>query len=249
MDTKILASLMVIGLVASAIGMGTYAYFSDTETSTGNTFTAGAIDLKIDSTCKYNGQTQKFCTWESKDLGTGDVFFNFNDVKPGDFGEDTISFDLTSNPAWACIYVTNIVDSDNGCNGPELKAEPNCLADGNGELDEHLYVTIWVDDGAGNSALACNNELDTNERIIVDNKPLSKYIDGQTSVVIPVADKNNLPVLQPGRYCIGIKWSVPPTTGNDVQTDKVGADLSFYVEQARNNPDFVCPQTIPGRLH
>jgi len=235
MDAKILASLMVIGLVASAIGMGTYAYFSDTETSSGNTFTAGAIDLKIDSTCKYNGEIQRFCTWESKDLGTGDVFFNFNDVKPGDSGEDTISFDLASNPAWACIYVTKIVDSDNGCNGPELKAEPNCLADGNGELDENLYVTIWVDSN-------CDNILDTNERIIVDNKPLSTYIDSQTSVVIPVADSAHLPALQPGKYCIGIKWNVPAGTGNDVQTDKVGADLSFYVVQARNNGNFVCSQ-------
>jgi len=47
MNKKILISLTVIGvIVAIAIG-GTIAYFNDTETSTGNIFVAGSIDLVI----------------------------------------------------------------------------------------------------------------------------------------------------------------------------------------------------------
>ena len=47
MNKRILISLSVIGAVAAfAIG-GTIAYFSDVETSTGNTFSAGTLDLKI----------------------------------------------------------------------------------------------------------------------------------------------------------------------------------------------------------
>ena len=42
---KILMSLMAIGLVVGLVGAGTMAYFSDEETSTGNTFTAGTLDL------------------------------------------------------------------------------------------------------------------------------------------------------------------------------------------------------------
>jgi len=40
-----IAAIMVMGLV----GGGTWAYFSDTETSTGNTFAAGTLDLEVDS--------------------------------------------------------------------------------------------------------------------------------------------------------------------------------------------------------
>ncbi len=40
--------------VAVAVGGATYSFFSDTETSTGNTFTAGAIDLTVDSEQHYN---------------------------------------------------------------------------------------------------------------------------------------------------------------------------------------------------
>jgi predicted ribosomally synthesized peptide with SipW-like signal peptide len=45
MNKKILASMMVVGLLALALGWGTYSYFSDTETSLGNTFTAGTLKL------------------------------------------------------------------------------------------------------------------------------------------------------------------------------------------------------------
>jgi predicted ribosomally synthesized peptide with SipW-like signal peptide len=44
---KILASMMVVGLLALALGWGTHSYFSDTAKSTGNTFTAGTLDIGL----------------------------------------------------------------------------------------------------------------------------------------------------------------------------------------------------------
>lgn len=46
---KILVSLSIIGVVAAIAIGGTIAYFSDVETSTGNTITAGTIDLAVNS--------------------------------------------------------------------------------------------------------------------------------------------------------------------------------------------------------
>ena len=55
MFRNILLSLIVIGAVGGAAAYGgTGAFFNDTETSTGNTFAAGAIDLKVDNTSYYN---------------------------------------------------------------------------------------------------------------------------------------------------------------------------------------------------
>jgi predicted ribosomally synthesized peptide with SipW-like signal peptide len=45
---KILIALLGVLLVAALAGAGTFAYFSDTETSSGNTFTAGTLDLTPD---------------------------------------------------------------------------------------------------------------------------------------------------------------------------------------------------------
>ncbi|HBB53974.1 TPA: hypothetical protein DCZ79_00530, partial [Candidatus Nomurabacteria bacterium] len=44
MNKKIIVSLSVVAAVAAITVGATTAFFSDTETSTGNTFTAGAID-------------------------------------------------------------------------------------------------------------------------------------------------------------------------------------------------------------
>jgi len=44
---KLLLSILAIFLVIGLVGAGTLAWFQDTETSTGNTFTAGTMDLKI----------------------------------------------------------------------------------------------------------------------------------------------------------------------------------------------------------
>jgi predicted ribosomally synthesized peptide with SipW-like signal peptide len=49
MNKKILLSILVLGTVAVVAGAGTWAAFSDTETSTGNTFTAGTLDLILGS--------------------------------------------------------------------------------------------------------------------------------------------------------------------------------------------------------
>jgi len=46
-NKKILASIFVIGILALAMGWGTYSWFSDTETSTSNTFTAGTLDIRL----------------------------------------------------------------------------------------------------------------------------------------------------------------------------------------------------------
>ncbi len=44
---KVLTSILVTGVVASSTLLVSNAFFSDTETSSGNTFTAGKLDLKI----------------------------------------------------------------------------------------------------------------------------------------------------------------------------------------------------------
>jgi len=51
----ILGLITIIGAGAVIVSGATGAFFSDTETSTGNTFAAGEIDLTVDSTAHYAG--------------------------------------------------------------------------------------------------------------------------------------------------------------------------------------------------
>ncbi len=152
MNKSILLSLALVAFVGAAAVGATGAFFSDTETSVGNTFTAGAIDLKVDSTQHYNNMVctevtpgifqwvaevgfvpgpghypapNSPCTgtWSLVDLDTvAHKFFDFGDVKPGDMGENTVSLHIDNNPAWACVDITTTANDENTLIEPESAA-------------------------------------------------------------------------------------------------------------------------------
>jgi predicted ribosomally synthesized peptide with SipW-like signal peptide len=123
---KLFLSLAVIG-ITSAIAIGaTSAYFSDTETSSANTFTAGTLDLKL------NG-------------GDQDVSVTFGGMNPvhsqPNFGyvlknAGTIAGKLTINNI-------SVTDAENGILEPEAAAGD--VTDSVGELSSVLNIRIWVD--------------------------------------------------------------------------------------------------------
>jgi len=289
MNKKILISLSIIGAVAAIAIGGTVAYFSDTETSTGNTFTAGSIDLKVDNHCYYNGAECKcdntgyctwkngpnadkecFCSWEEKDLTEGDLFVNFADLKPGDWGEDTISFHVNSNDAWLCADVSIIEDNDVTCTEPETEStDPSCKNNqvGDGELDNYLTVFAWVDRCTGDSYYPGDNIYTPPCDIPLTGSPvkLTNY-EG----IFPIADTNfsivghgegnkGLPLVGSHTYYIGKAWCFGDMTidgtikcdgknvQNDAQTDRLRLDVSFEAVQARNNDNFVCSEYYYGK--
>lgn len=169
MNKKILLSLSVMGIVAALAIGGTIAYFSDTETSTGNTFTAGAIDLKIDNTSYAIDFTipgyvnpvgalvlSENTSWTLDDLdGDKYLFFNFVDLKPGDIGEDTISIHVNNNDAWLCMSTEITAYDDNNCTEPEDEDGDETCGANEGELQNAINFAFWVDDG--------NNVLEQDE--------------------------------------------------------------------------------------
>jgi len=51
----LLAGLGAVGVASAGAGLGTTAYFNDTESFEGNTLTAGELDLKLDYRATYAG--------------------------------------------------------------------------------------------------------------------------------------------------------------------------------------------------
>lgn len=78
---KIVMSVGMIIFVAALVIGGTGAFFNDTETSTDNTFIAGALDLKIDSVSHYNGMV---CTGNPGVWTTDGSLFQTDDAVPAD---------------------------------------------------------------------------------------------------------------------------------------------------------------------
>lgn len=145
MNTKILASIMVIGVAAAVAGGSTLALFSDTEASEGNTFTTGAVDLKIDWNQSYNGEDLP----DQPPTDNPMAIFNQSDVKPGDQGEATISFHIIDNDGYLWMRSNLTKDDDVSSTEPELEVDdpenPNDMFDG--ELAGVTQVKLWYDDG------------------------------------------------------------------------------------------------------
>ncbi len=252
-------SLAVIAAVGAVVIGGTTAYFSDSEESTGNTFTAGAIDLTLGGTfADFNGPVVL--------SGDGDTaLYEFNDLKPGDMGGGTFNLEVTSNDAYVCAKSTITATPENGVNDPEVKAD-DTFADGDsdGELQDYLQFATFYDadnsgsytpgepinvgqyDGDGNgltsaefSAAGWVAVADTsapNTWLIADN--------------LPTGTQQNAGML----YCFGDfettgalnNLEVTGCDGsadyNDAQTDGVVGSIEFSAVQTRNNDEFSCAE-------
>ena len=142
MNTKILVSMLVIGLTAVAIGGAmTGAFFSDTETSTGNFVRAGMIDLTV------NGGNP--LTSEVVEIG---------DMKPGYNIIITKNLTVTDNPSNVWMQITDVVGNQGDDSEPECEAEGGTWTSGvcggntaidNLETQIYYDLTVCVDNGNG----------------------------------------------------------------------------------------------------
>ena len=207
MTKKILSSLSIIAAVASIAVGATIAYFSDTETSTGNTFTSGTLDLQVDNQNP----------WTS-------TVFSLSDVKPGDSGSVTIklknvgTLPKPGGPPWTSkVYITfeNLQEDDVSCLEPEQEAgDATCGSGQDGELAENLKIRVrdyW------------DPNCSTNLRFDEEHTLAEWVSNGKTFLNddMPAGDVN----------CIVIDWSVPTSTGNIIQSDKATFDIKFTLEQ------------------
>jgi len=266
---------MTLAVVAGVAVWGSTAFFSDTETSTGNVFEAGQVDLKVGNTSYYNGEKSDNTSWVLGDLDD-ELFFNFTDVKPGDTSEDTIELKVVDNPSWVCATLTLDANDENVMNNPEEKAgdvTDNPEDSFDGELAQELHFVWWPDDG--------DNVLETDEAPMAYYMwdKLSNLVGDDNVLELTLADSklNFFTGARPGTpldgdtpYFIGKAWCMGEMTldpvaegegvnpmvasgvtcnganvDNKSQTDLVNGTLQFYAEQARHNEQFLCPENRP----
>lgn len=228
---KILLSIGIIAFAGFALAAGgTGAFFSDTETSTGNTFTAGAIDLKIDNTSYYNGVASPNTSWSLVDL-TIEKFFNFDDVKPGDTGEDTISLHVDSNDSYLCANVTLTSDDDNSLNEPESLDGDTTGGVGEGELADAINFIWWADDG--------DNVLETGENTLPGG-PIGALDVGESATVTLADSVTNIwtgiggPVTGNSTVYIGKAWCFGPIAAAPLAQDGSGIILNPSLDNDGN---------------
>jgi predicted ribosomally synthesized peptide with SipW-like signal peptide len=124
---KILVSLMVIVVVLALIGGGIYAVFSDVETSAGNTFTTGTLNLQVGSADP--------CTER----------ITISGLKPTDTGNAAswLTTNIGSINGTLDITLSAITNDEN--TRSEVETAAGDTTDSVGELGGLLKVAFWMD--------------------------------------------------------------------------------------------------------
>ena len=167
MQKTILVSLLTIGLLASVIGVGTYAYFSDTETSVGNTMTAGTLDLSVNGLNPLVGPV-----------------VTLSDMKPSkDMLPSTVTLRIVDNPGKLYKMITNITCAGGLHPESELAADPT---DTINDLTADTWFDLTVD---GKVCLVFNGAAGTGDKKIGD-------IANQWIYLGEFQNGTNVPVIQ-----------------------------------------------------
>ena len=198
---KILVSAFTIFAMVAVVATGTRAVFSDTETSTGNTFAAGSLDLNLDggnvNVVKFNVSgmrpgSQSIKTWALKNVGSLNGYLDLTDIS---FSSD-----------------------ENGCLDPETDAgDVTCGTPGlgEGELANVLGITLFIDQNG-------NGWFDTGD---------IKFYDGLMKDLPALFNLNevlNAGVTK--NVTAQVNWGSTPDD-NKAQGDSVTLNLSFTLGQ------------------
>jgi predicted ribosomally synthesized peptide with SipW-like signal peptide len=251
---RVLGGLGAIGVASAGAGLGTSAYFSDSEAFENNTLTAGSLDLFVH--VDYSEDQGSYAQY-STPPGTfidGNVVggeeegeplsIQVSDLKPGDSGEGEFCFSIVDNPAymWMCGELT--ANDENGQTEPEADVDET-TGEGMGEIADAMEVTVsyCTDDGEGGNVIGeeiISGSLAEVMLALQAGVPLSgdgdsdAPLDGRTpfeGVTEPFVDE----AVNAAEQCVCFEWEVPVEVGNEIQTDSVEFDFEFYAEQSRHN--------------
>jgi len=211
---KIAISLGIIGVVAAIVIGGTIAYFSDTETSTGNTFSTGVIDIDINN---ENPWTQSWNIGDMKPCETGYITFNINNL-----GDNPVN-------VWKTVKVTGTVDTP--------ISEPECVY-GGGAWDKTAR-TCDISGYTPKSNLQGWMNYDLSVKVPVKGNPNDWY---QTIYKdednVRISDINNQSIFlgmipAKGSMEVTQSYHLVSETGNWAQADTMTFDIEIYAEQLK----------------
>lgn len=248
MDTQAIKTIAARILLIGGVFALAAAALSVRGEEPGITFATKGIDLKIDSSAFYNGAKWKPLSWKLKDLNpTSDQFFEFDDVKPGDYGKTVISMHVKKSPAYLCLDFKNLEDEENGVNEPESEDDADGAAAG--ELSDTLEFFAWRDDG--------DNVFEKGEKPVFGTSTAMQAASvalASTTYIVGDSKSYGSCGVNQTRY-VGIYWCMGDLTvdlanaqiscdgsslSNETQTDSMTVDLSIRAVPSKENPKFVC---------
>ena len=246
---RVVIAVATIAIVATAGFLSTRAFFSDTETSVGNVFAAGSLDLEIG--IEGAGDDTNFAP---KSIPGNQSLFIFNDMIPGD--SDTGYFRMkSSQDAWVCLAGDLTANYENGRLDAEEAAGDTTAGTGpnGGELSQYMQIAIWEANNNNTDGVVGTSENDTLRVMSLEDFANGEYVALQDSATGDNPLLSSVEEQYEFAYCFGEFTNVADVTanggtldcdgssaGNDAQTDSTEMTIHFYAEQMQNNDNFVC---------
>jgi len=216
MNKKILVSLSVIAAVAAIAIGGTVAYFSDVETSPGNTFTAGTIDLAVN---------------DKNPLDTAVV--TITDAKPSEKIEP-IAVKLSNVGTNAGVVDLHIVP---GTPSEGIDSEPECAAecgtsaawDNSAKKCDRTSYSCWQENIC--TIIDYDYCYDNNDNGVCDEGDMKGYFQPSDRIILGQLDKGE------NTRWLWLSYHLRDTgvPQNEYQGDTCTFDIEFSLEQIREN--------------
>lgn len=202
-----IAALLVMGLV----GGGTWAYFSDPETSTGNILSAGTLDLTL------NGANANV-----------NIMAGLVNKAPGD--SDNTSFATLANAgsvAGELDIATGAATNTESVGATEYEADVIGGA-GAGELGANAEIAPWLDLNADGVFDAGSDKALKSDNTVVTTTLQWNTVDNFASKTWNEVISANMT----GTPRFYLAWRIPTSANNTIQGDSFTLGFTFTLEQA-----------------
>ena len=246
---KTLAGLATIGAAGAGAGLGTSALFSDTESFTNNSITAGTLDMSVTASVEaaneYWAEQVDLAEFEATADGEAVTGLQVEDVKPGDWGIICFEFDIGENPGYVRTRAENLTTNENEYTEPEptdseAENDPND-EDGAGELQDFMLAEVYqsFDSGADSDPPRSHLSPDGGDPAAPEGSTVQETYDTFSTGVLMRDEEGDPLVVGSSEEEATAEWCLllylPEDVGNIVQSDSFSFDLVFEAEQVRNN--------------
>ena len=233
---KILMSGGMLVFVAAVVAGGTGAFFTDTETSTGNVFTAGSVSIDLvqpgyshtwlgSPADEDNLPSNYFFNHSNSGNPDAGPYFTMSDLKPGDNGQISATLQNGANDAFVCARMIQTTG------GSQVLADNLFFRTGTGPGGSLGVITTAVALEEWFSPTAPATGLDA--------LPMNAGTTADLEIEYCLGEFT--PGTDLGEGCEVLSTPNGSTSDwNDLQGESFEVSIEYYAVQQRNNETFTC---------
>jgi predicted ribosomally synthesized peptide with SipW-like signal peptide len=234
----ILSAIFTVALVSVLVGAGTFAYLTDTETSSANTFTAGELDLYMEDGGPVINSEWVMVNMKPGSGTTGTTSGKLNLWNIGTLDADHVEIYFTTVCNDLAFDAGENEESDTLDGAEGMDKYLRIVSMTYSDADDNYYPIVWQDDeGSGLEDFWDESYVvNTNDNDYIDLEDL----DGVTfDNLVPPNTNGDITDNDDCEFIFTVKFDV--SAPNDFQGDQCILTMSFTLNQDESQNGVVVP--------